>query len=71
MEKDGEKYSIPIIYFTELLGLAMGYSAEELGLNSHRVDVTPFIDKWNSLTETVEEETIIEEGLNASGIFGL
>jgi CoB--CoM heterodisulfide reductase subunit B len=71
LEKDGEKYSIPIIYFTELLGLAMGYSAEELGLNSHRVDVTPFLEKWNSITETETEEAIIEEGLNASGIFGL
>jgi CoB--CoM heterodisulfide reductase subunit B len=71
LEKEGEKYSIPVIYFTELLGLAMGYSAEELGLNSHRVDVTPFIEKWESITEQGEEAAIIEEGLNASGIFGL
>ena len=71
LEKDGEKYSIPVIYFTELLGLAMGYSVEELGLNSHRVDVTPFIEKWRSITEANDEEIIIEEGLNASGIFGL
>jgi len=71
LEKGGEKYSIPVIYFTELLGLAIGFGAEELGLNSHRVDVTPFIEKWESITETEEEEMIIEEGLNASGIFGL
>ncbi len=46
MEKDGEKFGIPVLYFTELLGLAMGLGAEELGIASHRVDVTPFIEKW-------------------------
>jgi heterodisulfide reductase subunit B len=29
-------YSIPILYVTELLALAMGYSADEIGLKFHR-----------------------------------
>jgi CoB--CoM heterodisulfide reductase subunit B len=65
MEKDGEKFGIPVLYYTELLGLAMGFTAEELGIDSHRVDVTPFIDKWEggasgtTVTETLDKEFTI------------
>ncbi len=43
MEREGEKFGVPVIYLTELLGLAMGFKSEELGITSHRVDVTPFL----------------------------
>jgi heterodisulfide reductase subunit B len=36
--KDNTNYRLPIIYFTQLLGLAFGYSALDLGLNRHIVD---------------------------------
>jgi heterodisulfide reductase subunit B len=39
----GEKFDIPIFYFTELVGLALGYSPEELGLDKHIVSVEPHL----------------------------
>ncbi len=36
--EDGTNYKVPIIYFTQLLGLSFGYSATDLGLNRHVVD---------------------------------
>ena len=32
-----EKISIPVLHYTQLLGLAMGFQPEELGLNQLRV----------------------------------
>ena len=66
MEKEGEKFGIPIIYFTELLGLALGYTAEELGMSSHRVDVSPFLEKWKRLQFAAGSSTI-DEALGAVG----
>lgn len=36
---------IPVLYYTDLLGLALGISPDELGISLHRVDVTPLIEK--------------------------
>ena len=33
----GHKYDIPIIYFTQLMGLAFGFSAKEMALDKHFV----------------------------------
>ncbi|TAN63666.1 hypothetical protein EPN18_01780 [bacterium] len=70
MEKEGEKLGIPVIYFTELLGLGMGYSAEELGMNQHRSDCAPFIKKWEALLKKPDDEAIIENDLNTAGALG-
>ena len=64
MEKDGESFGVPVIYFTELMGLAMGYSAEELAVKSHRVDVTPFLEKWESLVPGGEVSKDLDDDLN-------
>lgn len=34
----GKKFNLPILYFTELLGLALGLNMHELGLSKHIVD---------------------------------
>jgi CoB--CoM heterodisulfide reductase subunit B len=70
MEKEGEKLGIPVIYFTELLGLSMGFTAEELGMTSHRVDCTPFIKKWEQLSAAKSAVNPFEEGLNEPGVLG-
>lgn len=70
MEKAGEKLGIPVIYFTELLGLGMGYSPEELGMNQHRSDCAPFIKKWEALLKKPNNEAIMEDDLNAAGALG-
>ncbi len=67
MMREGEKLGLPIIYFTELLGLAMGYSPEELGLDAHRVDVTPFLEKWDRMAEEHDKRSGISKGLNVLG----
>ena len=42
----GEKrYNIPVLYYTQLLGLAMDFDPTELGLNKHVVDTQPLLDK--------------------------
>ena len=39
------KYRIPVIYFTQLLGLAMGLDPTELGLDMHMIDTHPLLEK--------------------------
>jgi CoB--CoM heterodisulfide reductase subunit B len=65
MMREGEKLGLPVIYFTELLGLALGHTAEELGLTAHRVSAEPFLKKWAALTGDLQTE--INDGLNAVG----
>ena len=40
-----KRYRIPILYYSQLLGLAMGFSAEEMGLQFHRVKVDGLLKK--------------------------
>jgi heterodisulfide reductase subunit B len=42
---DSGNSPIPIIYYPELLCLAMGVEPEELGLEHHRTSVKPLLDK--------------------------
>jgi heterodisulfide reductase subunit B len=40
-----KKYNVPVLYYTQLLGIAMGLEPAELGLNNHVVDTKPLLDK--------------------------
>ena len=40
-----QKYKLPVIYITQLLGLAMGIEPTELGLHKHVINTEPFLDK--------------------------
>jgi len=49
-QRDIEKYTgvnleIPVLYVTELLGLALGHSAGELGLKKHSINPIPVLKK--------------------------
>ena len=70
MEKDGEKLGIPVLYFTDILGLAMGYKSEDLGLPGHRIDVGPFLKKWEAMNEAPKMSKIQEE-FGGEGAFTL
>lgn len=48
MQKSGEKLNVPIIYYPEMLGLAMGFTPQELGMDMHRIDAAEFLSKWDS-----------------------
>jgi len=41
----GAKLNMPILYYTQLLGLAMGISQEKLGLNLNRSPIDEFLQK--------------------------
>ncbi|MHA2045268.1 MAG: heterodisulfide reductase-related iron-sulfur binding cluster, partial [Candidatus Thorarchaeota archaeon] len=40
-----KKYNIPVLYYTQLLGLAMGLDPTDLGLDKHVIDTKPLLDK--------------------------
>ncbi len=43
--KRGKTYDIPVIYLFQLLGLAQGLSAEEVGLHKHRIKADKVLEK--------------------------
>lgn len=43
ISRAGRAYNVPIIYFTQLMGLAMGMSVSELGLQKHLTDPRPML----------------------------
>jgi CoB--CoM heterodisulfide reductase subunit B len=58
LQKSGEKLNVPILYYPELLGLAMGFTAQELGMDMHRIDSADFLSKWvskNNYLKTLRE----------------
>jgi heterodisulfide reductase subunit B len=40
---DGSRYELPVVYFTQLMGLAFGFAPADLGLNHHLVDPRPLL----------------------------
>ena len=36
---DGRQSTVPVLFFAQLVGLALGFSTEEMGLGQHRVIV--------------------------------
>ncbi len=44
-----ERYDIPVLNFTDLLGIALDLDIKSLGLNTHRVKVKPLLKKLESL----------------------
>jgi CoB--CoM heterodisulfide reductase subunit B len=47
LKKGGEKLNVPILYYPELLGLTMGFTTKELGMEMHRIDTADFLSKWD------------------------
>ena len=55
LQRKGESLGLPVLYYSELLGLALGLSPEELGLSSHRVEVAPFLARWQERRAGLEQ----------------
>ncbi|MBK5091928.1 MAG: 4Fe-4S dicluster domain-containing protein [Actinobacteria bacterium] len=49
IRRDNENLDVPVFYYTELLGLALGLDPEEIGLDMHRADVASFFERWDRL----------------------
>ena len=43
--KLGENFNMPVIYYTQLLGLAMGFTPQELGIHMNATDCKSFIER--------------------------
>jgi heterodisulfide reductase subunit B len=43
--KFGTKYRVPVFYYFQLLGLAQGFTPEQLGLQRHKISTKPFVEK--------------------------
>ncbi|MEW6662294.1 MAG: CoB--CoM heterodisulfide reductase iron-sulfur subunit B family protein [Bacillota bacterium] len=42
-------YNLPVFYFTQLMGMAMGYSPKEMGISKHFVDPMPLLQSKDVL----------------------
>ena len=55
LQRAGEGLNLPVLYYPELLGLALGLGPDELGLDRHRIDVQPFLEKWSDRRARIDE----------------
>ncbi len=46
-----EDLEVPVLYYSELLCLALGREPEELGLSMHRVPLESFLERWAAKTQ--------------------
>jgi heterodisulfide reductase subunit B len=52
----GVKLGLPVLYFTQFLGLALGLSPRELGLHLHTVSTRPLLDALDAQARAGAEE---------------
>jgi heterodisulfide reductase subunit B len=48
-EMFGVEYNLPVLYFSQLLGLALGFEPKELGLKKNKVKATELLEKIEAL----------------------
>jgi heterodisulfide reductase subunit B len=41
----GTGFNIPVLYFTQLMGLAFGFSRKELGIDEEMISSRPLLEK--------------------------
>jgi len=54
MQKRGERLNLPVLTYAELLGLALGGTPEELGLEEHRVALDQLMNNWQRKREVLQ-----------------
>lgn len=45
LKRKGKEFNIPVLYYFELLALALGYKPDEIGLNLHKIKLGSFLEK--------------------------
>ncbi|WP_455367235.1 CoB--CoM heterodisulfide reductase subunit B [[Eubacterium] cellulosolvens] len=53
-ESFNEEFSLPVLFYTQLLGLALGISVEKLGITQHSIQSGNLMDKIINITEFLE-----------------
>lgn len=53
LQRAGEDLGLPVLYYLELVGLALGMPPDQLGLDRHRIDVGPFFAQWEARRERI------------------
>jgi CoB--CoM heterodisulfide reductase subunit B len=53
LQARGVEVSLPIVYYSELLCLALGHSPEELGLKQHAIKLKGFLADWAGRSEAL------------------
>jgi len=48
-KNSGKKYELPVVFLTQLLGLAMGLSCDEVGLSNNKTQVQTLINKLSNV----------------------
>ncbi len=48
MQRRGEQVGTPLIFYPQLLCLALGVEVDELGFQLHKVDTSAFVEKWEA-----------------------
>nr|MDO8080075.1 CoB--CoM heterodisulfide reductase iron-sulfur subunit B family protein [Candidatus Freyarchaeota archaeon] len=43
--RTGELYNLPVLHYTDLLGLSLGIEPKELGMDLHKIDPTPLLER--------------------------
>ncbi|HJO55672.1 MAG TPA: heterodisulfide reductase-related iron-sulfur binding cluster, partial [Candidatus Scalindua sp.] len=52
IEKEyGRKFNLPIVYISELIGLALGLKPKDLGMDKHFIDTNSVIDTFSDIEE--------------------
>lgn len=46
MAREGHRYNVPVAALSELMAVAFGLPLEELGLDLHRIDVRPVLERY-------------------------
>ncbi len=54
LQRAGEDLNLPVLYYPELLALALGVEPSELGLDRHRVKVDSFLEKWEARRANID-----------------
>ena len=54
LRASGEDFNVPVIYYTELLCMAMGVPPGEVGVTKHAVKNRDFLTKWESANRASE-----------------
>lgn len=52
----GTTFKIPVLYFTQIMGLTYGYSPQELGIDKHAVNADNLIRTRKPVEERIKEE---------------